>query len=309
MPDERGDSIQGSRGTGSAGPQAASPLPQERGEGAQRRRGVSQSFRHFFIALQFFTRIPVTGRLADWVGFSPAMLRASAAHFPGVGWVVGGLTAAVFYGLLMLLPAQAAAPWVAAILSTVFGVLLTGAFHEDGLADTADGLGGSPSRERALEIMKDSRIGSYGAVALVLALLSKAALLALLAQAGGTLLATAGLFAAHVSSRLMPLFIIRTLPHVGDTPTSKSKPLAESIGNAGVFVGLLWWALSMALVVWLLPAAPWPQAVLGALLGLAWMWRLLRRRLQGFTGDGLGATQQLTEMGFYLGLALAVGQG
>ncbi|MDP3884740.1 adenosylcobinamide-GDP ribazoletransferase [Hydrogenophaga sp.] len=264
-------------------------------------------FRHFFIALQFFTRIPVTGRLADWVGFSPAMLRASAAHFPGVGWVVGGLSAAVFAGLLALLPASPAAPWVAAVLSTAFSVWLTGAFHEDGLADTADGLGGAVNRERALAIMKDSRIGSYGAVALVLALLCKVALLALLAQAGGLQLASAALLGAHVSSRLMPLFIIRTLPHVGDTPTSKSKPLAESIGNAGLAAGLLWWALAMALVGWALPGAPWPLAVLGALLGLAWMWRLLRRRLQGFTGDGLGATQQVCEVAFYLGMALGLG--
>ena len=303
---ERGDFEPGSRGTGSAGPLAASPLPQERGEAAQRCRGVFMPLKHFFIALQFFTRIPVTGRLADWVGFSPAMLRASAAHFPGVGWVVGGLTAAVFCGLLSLLPAQPAAPWVAAIGCTVFSVLLTGAFHEDGLADLADGLGGSPNRERALEIMKDSRIGSYGAVALVLALLCKVALIALLAQAGGLLLASAALFGAHVSSRLMPLFIIRTLPHVGDTPTSKSKPLAESIGNAGVFTGLLWWALAMGLVVSLQPALHWFAAVFGALLGLAWMWRLLSRRLQGFTGDGLGATQQVCEVAFYLALALSL---
>jgi adenosylcobinamide-GDP ribazoletransferase len=112
------------------------------------------------------------------------------------------------------------------------------------------------------------------------------------------------LFAAHVTSRTVPLLVIRTLPHVGDTPQSKSKPLAESIGNAGLAAGLLWWALAMVLVVWLLPAAPWAQAVLGALIGLAWMWRLLQRRLQGFTGDGLGATQQVSEVMFYLGLAL-----
>ncbi len=261
--------------------------------------------RHFLLALQFFTRIPVTGQLADWVGFSPAMLRASAAHFPGVGWIVGGFTAAVLWGLLLLLPAVPAAPWVAAIASTVFGVLLTGAFHEDGLADLADGLGGSMNRERALEIMKDSRIGSYGAIALVLAVLAKVALLALLAQANAWL-AVVALFAAHVTSRTVPLVVIRTLPHVGDTPQSKSKPLAESMGNAGLAAGLLWWALAMALVVWLLPAAPWVQAVLGALLGLAWMWRLLQRRLQGFTGDGLGATQQVSEVLFYLGLALSV---
>jgi adenosylcobinamide-GDP ribazoletransferase len=266
---------------------------------------MSRFARHFLLALQFFTRIPVTGRLADWVGFSPAMLRASAAHFPGVGWIVGGLTAAVLWGLLLVLPAVPAAPWVAAIASTVFGVLLTGAFHEDGLADLADGLGGSAERARALEIMKDSRIGSYGAIALVLALLGKVALLALLAQADAWL-AVVALFAAHVTSRTVPLLIIRTLPHVGDTPQSKSKPLAESIGNAGLAAGLLWWALAMALVVWLLPTAPWAQAVLGALIGLVWMWRLLQRRLQGFTGDGLGATQQVSEVLFYLGLALSI---
>ncbi len=307
MPDERGDSVQSSRGTGSAGPQAASPLPEERGEDAQRRRGVSLFLRHFLIALQFFTRIPVTGRLADWVGFSPAMLRASAAHFPGVGWVVGGLTAAVFWGLTQALPAQPASVWVVAVLSTVFSVWLTGAFHEDGLADTADGLGGAVSRERALDIMKDSRIGSYGAIALVLALVTKVALLGLLAQAGGARLAALALFAAHVTSRLMPLLVIRTLAHVGDTPSSKSKPLAESIGTRGLITGLLWWAPALALAGWLAPGAPWLPAVLGALVGLAWMWRLLQRRLGGFTGDGLGATQQLSELLFYLGMALALG--
>ena len=261
--------------------------------------------RHYLLAVQFFTRIPLTGRLADWVGFSPAMLRASAAHFPGVGWLVGGLSAVVLYGVLLALPAPPAASWVAAIASTLFSVLLTGAFHEDGLADLADGLGGAMNRERALEIMKDSRIGSYGAIALVLALLAKVALLALLAQANPLLAATA-LFAAHVTSRLMPLFVIRTLPYVGDAPQSKSKPLAQSMDNAGLLSGLLWWALAMALTWWAFPGAPWPQAVLGALLGLAWMWCLLHRRLQGFTGDGLGATQQVSELLFYLVLAVSL---
>ena len=261
--------------------------------------------RHFLLALQFFTRIPVTGRLADWVGFSPAMLRASAAHFPGVGWIVGGSTAAVFHGLCLVLPGQPAALWVAALTSTIFGVMLTGAFHEDGLADLADGLGGSMNRERSLDIMKDSRIGTYGALALVLGVLTKVALLVLLAQAGGVWFTVVALFAAHVTSRLMPLFIIRTLHHVGDTAQSKSKPLAESIGTAGLLAGLLWWALAMGLTWWLVPTAAWGYAVLGALLSLAWMWRLLHRRLQGFTGDGLGATQQLSEIGFYLALAFS----
>jgi adenosylcobinamide-GDP ribazoletransferase len=291
----------GSPVTGSAEPRAAAPS----GEVTQPGRGVSQFLRHCLLALQFFTRIPVTGRLAAWVGFSPAMLRASAAHFPGVGCLVGALTAAVLYGHMLLLPALPAAPWVAAIASTIFGVLLTGAFHEDGLADLADGLGGSLDRERALDIMKDSRIGTYGAIALVLALLAKVALVALLIQVD-LMLATWALFAAHVTSRLAPLFIIRTLPHVGDTPTSKSKPLAERISNSGVCAGVVWWGLAMGLVVWMMPGAPWAGAVLGALIGLAYIWRLLHRRLQGFTGDGLGATQQVCEVAFLLALIIAL---
>lgn len=108
------------------------------------------------------------------------MLRASAAHFPAVGWVVGGLTAAVFAVWTIVLPPQPASAWLAAVLSTSFSVVLTGAFHEDGLADTADGLGGGLTRERALDIMKDSRIGTYGAIALMLALGTKLGLLVLL---------------------------------------------------------------------------------------------------------------------------------
>ena len=96
---------------------------------------LSQFIRHFLLSVQFFTRIPVTGRLADWVGFSPAMLRDSAAHFPGVGWLVGGLVAAFTMVLLVWLPPADFAPLVAAVWGTAFGVLLTGAFHEDGLAD------------------------------------------------------------------------------------------------------------------------------------------------------------------------------
>lgn len=130
-------------------------------------------------------------------------------------------------------------------------------------------------------------------------------LLALLAQAA-PYLAVLVLFAAHVTSRTAPLFVIKRMAHVGDAAGSKSKPLAESLAWGSFFAGLLWWALAMGLVAWRLPGAPWWAGVLGAALGLAWMARLLHRRLQGFTGDGLGATQQVSEIGFYLGMALAL---
>ena len=107
---------------------------------------LTRFVRHYLLSLQFFTRIPVTGRLAEWVGFSPAMLRASAGHFPGVGWLVGGLLAGLSWLLLILLPDSVMTPLVVAAFGTAAGVLLTGAFHEDGLADVADGLGGSLDR-------------------------------------------------------------------------------------------------------------------------------------------------------------------
>ncbi|WP_295525104.1 adenosylcobinamide-GDP ribazoletransferase [uncultured Pseudacidovorax sp.] len=257
--------------------------------------------RHFLLALQFFTRIPVTGRLAAWVGYSPQMLRASAAHFPGIGWVVGLIAAMVFaLGLAGLRGPMGAL--AAAVLATAVTVWTTGGFHEDGLADTADGLGGSAQRERALEIMKDSRIGSFGALALVLALGLKAALLATLAEQGASA-AVASLLAAHVLSRLAPLFIIRALPHVGDSVTSKSKPLADALPAGTLAVGLVWSAPAALL---LLAAQGLLHGLAALLLGAAaaaWMFRLLRRRLGGFTGDGLGATQQLCELAIYLALA------
>lgn len=275
-----------------------------------------QPLRHFLLAVQFFTRIPVTGRLAEWVGYSPAMLQASAAYFPAVGWVVGGATALLLHGLLVVLPPVGMAPasaWVAAVLSTAFGLLLTGAFHEDGLADLADGLGGSLDRNRALEIMKDSRIGTFGAAALGLALLTKVALLALLVQLAPAW-AVLGLFGGHVVSRTMPLLVIALMRHV-EQPGSRSKPLADRITAPVLLLGLLQCGFTLWLVVylgqaWATPAAPWSAWVAAAVMALlgtaAVAWRL-KVRLQGFTGDGLGATQQISEIAFLLGLAVAAG--
>ncbi len=284
---------------------------------------LSQFVRHFLLSVQFFTRIPVTGRLADWVGFSPAMLRASAAHFPGVGWLVGGWVACLTACLLAYLPVGGFSPLVAAVWGTAFGVLLTGAFHEDGLADVFDGLGGSPDRERALVIMKDSRVGAFGAIAMVLMLLGKVSLLALLGSVSGPLLCAA-LFVAHVVSRTWPLLLIRWMPHVGDLAGSKSKPLADQISGKSLCAAFTWCFLGLFLMAYVqdlthfidLGAVNETQdepllSAFGSALaasGLAFliMWRWFWRRLQGFTGDCLGATQQVCELAFYLGLALSL---
>ncbi len=282
-------------------------------------KSITQLIREYLLALQFFTRIPIRGRLAGWVGFSPELLRASAAHFPGVGVLVGLVAAAAYALLQALLPDTAFTPLAAAALSTVVTVLLTGGFHEDGLADLADGLGGSSDRERALEIMKDSRVGAYGAMALVLALLSKVALLAILGSVQGVptgwteapfmgWYVCAALSAGHVVSRGLPLLLIYLLPHVSDTPASKSKskPLADHISKGSLTLAFFWCILGLTAAGIVLDAIDLIVACSFSVLALLWLGRLFKRRLQGFTGDCLGAAQQVCEIAFYLGLAVSL---
>ena len=278
---------------------------------------VLELVREFLLAVQFFTRVPIVGRLAGWVGFSPALLRASAGHFPGVGLLVGGVAATAYAAVNAMLPDTHFTPLVAAVLSTVVSVLLTGGFHEDGLADVADGLGGSYDRTRALDIMKDSRVGAFGAMALVLALLAKVALLALLGSVEGvptgwdeaplsTWYVCAALVAGHTVSRALPLLLIAWLPHVGDTAASKSKPLADQITARSLLVAFIWLFMALALVLSVLDAMNLIVACSFAMLALLWMGRWFKRRLQGFTGDCLGAAQQVCEIAFYLGMAISL---
>lgn len=258
--------------------------------------------RLFLLGLQFFTRVPVTGRLAAWVGWDPAWLHQSARHYPAVGLCVGAFGAVVLWGAAQLWPLP-----VAVGVSMAATVWLTGGFHEDGLADTCDGLGGSVSRERALTIMKDSRLGSYGALGLVGVLGLKAAALHGLAQAGlpQALLA---LVWAHALSRAVPVVLLRLLPYAGDPEHAKAKPMAQQVGRAELAGAIVWAGLAtLGVAVWL----PQPTALLGALLWLllmaAWCAHWFRQRLGGYTGDTLGASQQLTELAAYLGWLAALG--
>ena len=246
--------------------------------------------RLLFIALQFLTRVPVP----RWVGFEPAWLNRSARWFPLVGLFVGAVAGAVLWAASTAFP-----PAVAVGLSIGASVLLTGGFHEDGLADTADALGGAVSRERALEIMKDSRIGTYGALALIIVLGLKAAVLASMLPA----LAVPALLLAHTGSRAAAVVLIRVLPYAGDIAHAKAKPLAQRVSDAGVGV-----ALATVIVVGAVLVACVPShgllVVTGLVLliiGTVWSIRWLRRRLGGYTGDTLGATQQVTELLVLLG--------
>ena len=250
---------------------------------------LRREWRLFLTAVQYFTRVPVPG----WVGHSAAQLDGSARYFPAVGLGVGLVAAAVFALATVLWNAV-----LAALLATAATVVLTGAFHEDGLGDTIDGLGGGFTRERALEIMKDSRIGSYGTLALLLVVGTKVAALASMEL----LPALLALPAAHAASRWLATSLIWRSRYVRLDDSSRAKPVTQSLSTAG-FVAASGWAL--------LPLAACAIASLpGALAGLAlailvrgWLLRWFERRLGGYTGDALGATQQLTELAFYLGWA------
>lgn len=269
-----------------AGLQAGLP-PLRRALGA-----LAHEARLALIALQFLTRVPVPAR----VGFEPAWLHASARYFPLVGLFVGAVGALVLWLAAALWPVP-----VAAGLSIAATVWLTGGFHEDGLADTCDGLGGSVSRERALQIMKDSRLGSYGALGLMLVLGLKAAALASLAEAGIANALTATTL-AHGASRAAAVALLRVLPYAGDVEHAKAKPMAQQVSRVGVAVACAW-PLLAALALGGLQLAPWRAifaALAAAAVSAALCARWFRRRLAGYTGDTLGGAQQFSELAMLL---------
>jgi adenosylcobinamide-GDP ribazoletransferase len=261
---------------------------------------MGRELRLFLVALQFLTRVPVPASL----GYSAAWLQASVRHFPAVGLLVGAFAALVLWAAAHLWPAA-----VAVALSMGATVWLTGAFHEDGLADTCDALGGAVSRERALEIMKDSRLGSYGTIGLVAVLGLKAA--ALYGLAVRDLDATlAALPLAHALSRAAPVLLLRLLPYAGDAAQAKAKPMATTASDGNVAVALLWCVVAAALAcAWHLDAAHVLLAALAAAVVAFAMARWLRLRLGGFTGDTLGAAQQGAELAVYLALLAALSNG
>lgn len=250
--------------------------------------------KYWWLALGFFTRLPMP-TITD---FQESDLNHAARYFPLVGVLVGAVAAMVWW-----LSAQCLPPNVAVLLSMAATIYLTGAFHEDGLADSADGIGGGLERARMLEIMQDSRLGSYGAIALLGVLLLKFESL----TAISTTALPWVLLVGHALSRSMSVGVMASAHYVKFA--GKAKPLATRMGRVD-----LAWAITFGCLPWLtfagwlvLTSHPWRLAVLwlcltGASVTVVFVWwrRLLLRNLQGYTGDTLGACQQLTEVAFYL---------
>ncbi len=256
-------------------------------------------WRLFFTALEYFTRWPKP----RWVGHDPVWLGPCMRYFPAVGLLVGACGAAVCGVAAMWWPAP-----VAVVLSTAATLLITGAFHEDGFADVCDGLGGSRDREQALVIMTDSRIGAFGAIGIGVMLLLKFACLAALRPEH----AMVAIVCAHVVSRAAPLSLMVALPYAKPRSDSKAKPVAQgmrwtewAIGTSSAALvmgvtGALAWHVDGSptqAACWLVVlAASFVAAIASAAPLAAWF----RARLGGYTGDCLGAAQQVSELVFYL---------
>jgi adenosylcobinamide-GDP ribazoletransferase len=239
-------------------------------------------FRDLCVALIFLTRLPL--RYAGAIAGTD-LARASWA-FPVIGVLVGGVGGLTYAAAFALhLP-----PLPSALLAIAATVLLTGAIHEDGLADVADGFWGGSTRERKLEIMRDSRIGTYACLALIFSVAIRAAAVAALATPAA---ATAGLIAAHAGARAVMPMLMRVMP------LARSEGLAASAGeppagaaSAALALGLLVLILALGLV-----GVPAAFAATGAAYAVA---KIAERQLGGRTGDVLGGAEQVTEAAILL---------
>lgn len=265
------------------------------GEGAAAPRQVTL----FLTATQFLTRVPVPSGSA----FQLRWLSESLRYFPLVGGLVGLANVAIWW-----LSSQWFPRVVAVGLMLAASLLLTGAFHEDGLADTCDGLGGGNTRERALAIMKDSRIGAFGAMGLLMLLGLKWSTLVALPTAGFSLIVVA----AHIVSRWCSIGLIWALQYARADGEGKSRQFDGGLSGAQWLlsgaIGLTAVAIP-ALGFWRAVGTPLTSAAavgFAAAAGTAGMAAAyFKQRIGGYTGDCLGAVQQLSELTFLLG-ALAV---
>ncbi|TDK36721.1 adenosylcobinamide-GDP ribazoletransferase [Rhizobium deserti] len=244
----------------------------------------------------FLSRLPVPDRF--FRGHDGTISRAVRA-FPAAGLLIAALPALV----LFLLVTADGDPLVASFVALALLSLMTGALHEDGLADAVDGLGGGRDRDHALAIMKDSRTGSYGVVSLILSFGLRASALAALARHDAGLAALALLATAAISRALMVAHWRALVPARDGGLASNAGMPEDRARNIALLTGAL------AALILLIPAAGLPVALLSLLAAALVSYgftRLARKKLGGHTGDTIGATQQLTEIASLATLALAI---
>jgi adenosylcobinamide-GDP ribazoletransferase len=252
----------------------------------------------FFAAFMFLTRLPVP----KWVTHKDVYLQKSTKYFTLVGILIGILIA-VTYVVSNLFFSNT----IAIVLSMISGIFITGAFHEDGFADVCDSFGGGWTKETILTIMKDSRLGTYGTVGLILILLLKFLLLVELStiswQPGNTLFEIDFQFSfpliivvGHGISRFMPLLVIQNYDYVFQDDKSKSKPLASQ----KLTIAELLFAFIMSIVGFLFLPYYCSFAIIFMIAITFVLGNYFKKWIGGYTGDCLGTVQQVAEIIFYL---------
>jgi adenosylcobinamide-GDP ribazoletransferase len=251
------------------------------------RNGAKQQFHIFLNALMFYTRIPVP----KWMNHDEDMLNKATVYFPVIGWIVAGISGFVFYGASRVFN-----PEISILLSMVASILTTGAFHEDGFADVCDGFGGGWTKAKILDIMKDSRVGTYGAVGLILILGLKFFSLEILDNQ--TLIWS--LFVAHSLSRFVALSFIFTLDYVREDALSKAKPIAKKLPIRDLSIAFC--LAIIPFVAFLIHEGNFFLLLVFPFLVLVHLYLgyYFKKWIGGYTGDCLGATQQVSEVVIYL---------
>ncbi len=246
--------------------------------------------RDAMVAFQLLTRIPMPRDLNP----SRSDLGRAAGWFPVVGVVVGALIAAVGTAAVEI----GLSPGLAAVVAIGFGVFVTGSFHEDGLADSADSFGAGWDRDQVLTIMRDSRIGSYGSISLVL--LFTARLAALWSTDPAAWIAS--LIAAHTVARWSSVHLMRTRDYArrdGEAP-GFGKPIIEEMPRAS-----FWFATVVTVLVVVNALGLRGLLTVVAALVLSRLWgRYCQRRIGGITGDALGALNVAVEVAVLAGCAM-----
>ncbi len=236
----------------------------------------------FLSAVRYFTRIPISSR----VEHSQNNLNETMRYFPLIGWIVGGVSGLIFYGVNLFFPIS-----ISIIISMGVSILLTGAFHEDGLADVCDGFGGGWNKEQVLTIMKDSRIGTYGTLSLILVLLLKYSLL----MSMPINLIPFVLIVGHSLSRFMVTVSLLFIPYV-QSNASKEKPLVNEISLKNIIVSAIFGICPMFLT----KSSFIFYAIIPVFMAMFFLGIYFKKRIGGYTGDCLGAIQQVGEIIFYL---------
>ncbi|WP_026727569.1 adenosylcobinamide-GDP ribazoletransferase [Flavobacterium denitrificans] len=253
----------------------------------------------FFTCLMFYTRIPCPKNITH----HPDYLNKATRYFPLIGWIVGSISFLIYSIFALFLSTE-----TAVTLAIIASILTTGAFHEDGFADVCDGFGGGWTKEKILMIMKDSAIGAYGAIGLVLLLFLKFKLLSesiLLFQVYDSMaiLKILLLFiSAHSLSRLAAISIIFTHEYSREDATSKSKPIAKQHTWKEIFGSFFFGLLPLLALAYFSFEIKTLLAIIPVFLTRYFLARYFQKWIDGYTGDCLGATQQVCEVIFYLSL-------